>query len=71
MALLIGRYVNKIDKKGRVSVPKPFRDAFAAGAILTMLAETMIPEANEIGGRAVGLATSLGFAVAASLTFLV
>jgi len=26
---LIGRYVNKIDKKGRVSVPKPFRDAFA------------------------------------------
>ncbi len=28
MALLVGRYVNKIDKKGRVSVPKPFRDAF-------------------------------------------
>jgi MraZ protein len=28
MTLLIGRYVNKIDKKGRVSVPKPFRDAF-------------------------------------------
>ena len=29
MALLIGRYVNKIDKKGRISVPKPFRDIFA------------------------------------------
>ena len=28
MPLLIGKYVNKIDKKGRVSVPKPFRDAF-------------------------------------------
>ena len=28
MALLIGRYVNKIDKKGRVSVPKAFRDNF-------------------------------------------
>jgi len=28
MALLIGRYGNKIDKKGRVSVPKPFRDTF-------------------------------------------
>lgn len=27
MVLLVGRYVNKIDKKGRVSVPKPFRDA--------------------------------------------
>ncbi|HIC28455.1 MAG TPA: division/cell wall cluster transcriptional repressor MraZ [Rhodospirillales bacterium] len=28
MALFVGRYVNKIDKKGRVSVPKPFRLAF-------------------------------------------
>ena len=27
-----------------------FVDAFAAGAILAMLAETMIPEAYEIGG---------------------
>ena len=38
--------------------------AFAAGAILTMLAETMVPEAHDIGGREVGLVTSLGFAVA-------
>lgn len=29
MAALIGRHINKLDKKGRVSVPKPFRDAFA------------------------------------------
>ncbi len=29
MALLVGRHVNKIDRKGRISVPKPFRDAFA------------------------------------------
>ena len=28
MALLVGRHVNKVDKKGRVSVPKSFRDAF-------------------------------------------
>lgn len=28
MALLVGRHVNKIDKKGRVSVPKHFRAAF-------------------------------------------
>ena len=27
MALLVGRHVNKIDSKGRVSVPKPFRAA--------------------------------------------
>jgi len=27
MALLVGRHLNKIDKKGRVSVPKSFREA--------------------------------------------
>jgi ZIP family zinc transporter len=41
--------------------------AFAAGAILAMLAESMIPEAYETGGRPVGLATAFGFAVAAYL----
>lgn len=41
-----------------------FVQAFAAGAILTMLADTMIPEAVEGGGPLVGLATVLGFAVA-------
>jgi ZIP family zinc transporter len=43
--------------------------AFAGGAILTMLAESMIPEAYEKGGRAVGLTTALGFALAAFLSF--
>jgi zinc transporter, ZIP family len=38
--------------------------AFAAGAILTMLAETMMPEAFEHGGKLVGVVTTLGFAVA-------
>ncbi len=28
MALFVGRHVNRIDKKGRVSVPKPFRAVF-------------------------------------------
>jgi zinc transporter, ZIP family len=37
---------------------------FAAGAILTMLADTMMPEAFEHGGKLVGVATTLGFAVA-------
>jgi zinc transporter, ZIP family len=44
-------------------------DSFAAGAILAMLAESMIPEAYEQGGRAVGLATTFGFAIAAALSF--
>jgi ZIP family zinc transporter len=38
--------------------------AFAGGAILTMLAETLAPEAYEHGGKLVGIATTLGFAVA-------
>jgi zinc transporter, ZIP family len=38
--------------------------AFAAGAIITMLADTMMPEAFDDGGRWVGIATTLGFAVA-------
>lgn len=38
--------------------------AYAGGAILAMLATTMIPEAFDNGGDAVGLATVFGFAVA-------
>ena len=38
--------------------------AFAAGAILVMLADTMMPEGFQHGGRAVGLVTALGFALA-------
>jgi ZIP family zinc transporter len=38
--------------------------AFAAGAILTMLASTMMPEAYQEGGSAVGVVTTVGFLVA-------
>jgi ZIP family zinc transporter len=41
---------------------------FAGGAIIAMLAESMVPEAYEKAGRAVGLATALGFATAAILS---
>ena len=41
-----------------------FLQTFAAGAILTMLADTMMPEAVEHAGRLVGLFTVVGFAVA-------
>jgi ZIP family zinc transporter len=44
--------------------------AFAGGAILTMLADTMMPEAFEHGGKLVGLATTLGFALAFAITAL-
>jgi ZIP family zinc transporter len=39
-------------------------EAFAAGAILTMLSDTMVPEAVRHAGSAVGLATVAGFAAA-------
>jgi ZIP family zinc transporter len=44
--------------------------AFAGGAVLTMLADTMMPEAFEHGGRQAGLATTLGFALAFAISAL-
>jgi zinc transporter, ZIP family len=44
--------------------------AFAGGAVLTMLADTMMPEAFEHGGKLAGLATTLGFAVAFAVSAL-
>jgi zinc transporter, ZIP family len=45
----------------------PFVLSFAGGAILTMLADTMMPEAFEHEGRLVGLFTTAGFALAFAL----
>ena len=39
-----------------------FALAFAGGALLVMLADTLMPEAFELGGREAGLVTALGFA---------
>jgi ZIP family zinc transporter len=44
-------------------------NGFAAGALIVMLVDSMIPEATEEAGRTTGLATTLGFAVAAGLSF--
>jgi ZIP family zinc transporter len=43
-------------------------NGFAAGALLVMLVDSMIPEATEKVGRRAGLATVLGFALAAGLS---
>jgi len=45
-------------------------DGFAAGALLVMLIDSMIPDARKDAGRAAGLVTTLGFAVAAALSSL-
>ncbi len=43
-------------------------NGFAAGALLVMLIDSMIPEARSKAGRTAGLVTTLGFAVAAGLS---
>jgi len=43
-------------------------NGFAAGALLVMLVDSMIPAATQQAGRATGLITTLGFAVAAGLS---
>jgi ZIP family zinc transporter len=47
-----------------------FVQAFAAGALLTMIADEMAPEAYERAAKAAGLATTLGFILAVFLTSL-
>jgi ZIP family zinc transporter len=44
-----------------------FIQTFAAGAILVMLCNTMIPEAFDHGGKLAGILTVIGFAVAVSI----
>ncbi len=44
-------------------------NGFAAGALLVMLVDSMIPDATEQAGRTTGLVTALGFAVGAGLSF--
>jgi ZIP family zinc transporter len=43
-------------------------DGFAAGALLVMLIDSMIPDATRESGRVAGLVTTLGFAVATALS---
>jgi zinc transporter, ZIP family len=45
-----------------------FALAFAGGAVLVMLADTLMPEAFALAGREAGLLTALGFAVGFALS---
>src|SRR5438445_5686330 len=55
-----------VDEAANTSSPNTiaFVLTFAAGAVLTMLADTMMPEEYEHGGKLVGVVTTLGFALA-------
>lgn len=44
--------------------------AFAGGAVLTMLANTMMPEALHYGGKLAGVLTTIGFALAFAISSL-
>jgi ZIP family zinc transporter len=66
VASLVGYSLFQHSSPGTVA----FVLAFAAGAILTMLADTMMPEAFEHGGKLVGVVTTLGFAVAFTIHLL-
>jgi ZIP family zinc transporter len=52
------------------SIDGRYIQAAAAGAVLTMVSDTMMPEAYRVGGRPIALLTALGFGVAAVLTSL-
>ena len=45
-------------------------DAFAAGALLVMLTDSMIPESFEHGGKETGLALVLGFSIAVAMSLV-
>jgi zinc transporter, ZIP family len=66
VAALVGFAVFDTASAGTVA----FVLAFAAGAILTMLADTMMPEAFEHGGKLVGVVATVGFGVAFGLSAL-
>jgi zinc transporter, ZIP family len=66
LAALIGYAVFQPVSAGVVA----FVLSFAGGAILTMLADTMMPEAFEHGGKLVGVVTTFGFALAFALSSL-
>jgi zinc transporter ZupT len=44
-----------------------FLEGMAAGAMLTMIAQTMLPEAYSKGGSLTGFATLMGFLITISL----
>ena len=66
LSALFGYYVFA-DVSGLI---KAFILSFAGGAILTMLADTMIPEAYRESGKLTGLVVVLGFSMAYLLTVM-
>ena len=60
----IGAFLGNIFFAEAPKVLFPITSGMAAGAMLTMIAETMLPEAYHKGGAITGFATLLGFLAA-------
>ncbi len=68
LASALGAVVGYLFVLANPSADGRYAQAFAAGALLTMLADAMMPEAFEHGGKLVGLLTVMGFLVSAILS---
>ena len=60
----IGAWIGAVFFVGAPPVMFSVIEGIAAGAMLTMIAETMLPEAYHRGGNITGFATLLGFLAA-------
>jgi ZIP family zinc transporter len=65
-AVMLGAGPLAMTSETTISLPL----AFAAGAVIASLADTLMPEAYENGGPVVALATTAGFALSYSLSLL-
>ena len=60
----VGAYLGSIFFQGVPHTVFALMEGVAAGAMLTMIAETMLPEASRMGGAVTGVSTLLGFLAA-------
>jgi CRP-like cAMP-binding protein len=60
----VGAYVGSVFFQGVSQTMFAVMEGVAAGAMLTMIAETMLPEASRMGGAVTGVSTLLGFLAA-------
>jgi zinc transporter ZupT len=60
----VGAYLGNVLFRGIPHSTYALMEGLAAGAMLTMIAETMLPEAERNGGAITGACTLLGFLAA-------
>ena len=66
----VGAAIGKLMLDASSPVFLPLLEGLAAGAMLTMIAQTMLPEAYTKGGSIVGFCTLMGFLCAIAMKAL-